>query len=64
MSEKEFKARIDKPVVHTTSKGASYVVPFDVVRSARGRAVISSHAKAIAVAKSNGQHNGGNQSKD
>ena len=46
MANKKYNSHIDKPVVHTTSKGSSYVTPFDVIRSKAGREVINSHAAA------------------
>jgi hypothetical protein len=37
----KYASRIDKPTVYTTSKGARYVRPFDILRSESGRAVIN-----------------------
>lgn len=51
MSESKYNSRIEKPVVHTTSKGGRYVRPFDILRSETGRAVIKSHAASAAAAK-------------
>jgi hypothetical protein len=39
------RAVIDKPVQHTTSKGGSYITPFDLVRSKRGRDLVDRHAR-------------------
>lgn len=36
----KYVSRIDKPTIYTTSKGARYVRPFDILRSESGRAVI------------------------
>lgn len=46
MVKKEYVSKIDRPVNHTTSKGGSYVEPFDVIRSTAGRAAIASHAES------------------
>jgi len=45
MSKKEYASRIDKPTVFTTSKGARFVRPFDILRSESGRATIDRLAK-------------------
>ena len=55
MSEKKYISHIEKPEVHTTSKGGSYVTPFDVVRSVRGREVIKSHAATASGSRSQKQ---------
>lgn len=57
MSEKDYTSHIDKPEVHTTSNGSSYVTAFDVVRSTAGRELINKHA---AMAKSLGLERGTN----
>ena len=50
MSVKKYESHIDKPEVHTTSKGGSFVTPFDVIRSKAGRALVKSHTSISAKA--------------
>lgn len=45
MLEKDYESHIDKPTVHTTSNGSSYVTAFDVLRSTQGRELINRHAE-------------------
>lgn len=45
MPKKDYKSHIDKPHVHTTSNGSSYVTSFDVLRSVGGRELIRKHAE-------------------
>ncbi len=41
----KYDSHIDKPEKHTTSKGGSYITPFDLVRSKRGRELVDRHAQ-------------------
>lgn len=45
MTKKHYAARIDKPVNHITSKGVSYVTPFDVIRSKDGQETLKRHSE-------------------
>lgn len=48
MSKKSYSSHIEKAQNYTTANGASYVTPFDVVRSRDGRELINRHA-ALAI---------------
>jgi hypothetical protein len=53
MPDDKYNSRIDKPTIHTTSKGSSYVTPFDVLRSTAGRELIKRHAAMTINSNSN-----------
>jgi len=48
MSVKKSDSSNQKPNVHTTRNGSSYVSPYDILRSTSGRIIIERHAKKYA----------------
>ncbi|CAN5509059.1 hypothetical protein BH10ACI2_BH10ACI2_04370 [soil metagenome] len=44
MPNEKYNSHIAKPQRHTTSRGGSFITPFDIVRSERGRDLVDRHA--------------------